>query len=455
MAAYNHENMEKSSVMKVFINPNFNRNIKTRNETLPTNNIMHINPKFSQYGTGKNWQSNMRIYINPNFIKTNQTTDLESKSKLILNKLNYDKNIKLQKQAVDNSSFDNKHNSILQPTMIKSRYCLVRQVSKLQGIQKLDETKTKVKISKYKSIRLNVRNTTNSLERNNTAHVKLPYASILNTTKQVNKKYDNMINLQTKLNSRFKLVKQNIELCKSDLNLRSTKMNKAHRDLKNMIKLNSQAKLKNIKGKLKKNNIPCPLFKKYGKCLRMELGNCEYMHDKKHVSICRKFLKGICHDQECLLSHELTLKKMPTCYFYLQGMCTKEGCPYLHVKLNEKTKVCADFIKGYCEKGDKCLNRHVNPNYVNKPKCLKIENKYKNKANKQKVSKCSDNTNKGPNQLEPISSTSLLKNHKENSDEVECRYYKDAKHSDNECEKYEIIKPSRCKLGTLPSFIKL
>ena len=39
---------------------------------------------------------------------------------------------------------------------------------------------------------------------------------------------------------------------------------------------------------LVKCNIPCPIFRKLGKCRALERGRCSKVHDKKHVAICAK-----------------------------------------------------------------------------------------------------------------------------------------------------------------------
>ncbi|KAM3966133.1 zinc finger CCCH domain-containing protein 3 [Aphomia sociella] len=464
--------MENNGVMKVYINPNFNRNVNINNQILPSKNTMHINPKFSQFGG--NIHNNTKIYINPNFIKPYPTINetLEPKTvnnKLNLNNLNKDNTRELQNQTVSQSSVVAIEKSIIQPTTVKSRFCLVRHNVKKQEIKPItNENKTIVKINKYKSIRLRDVNTKQTLKECNIPNrVKSSvYASNINVPKKISHKYIRVNNSLQNMhnNSRFKFIKVNSELCKSSILLKSSKATKPPMESnKSLLKINNRTKFKGvIKGNLKINNIPCPLFKKYGKCLRMAHGKCEYLHDKKHVSICRKFLKGICHDEMCLLSHELTLKKMPTCYFYLQGMCTKDSCPYLHVKLNDKTKVCSDFLKGYCEKGDKCLNRHVNSrNVVGKSSCLKNETKTMNKLHKQKDYKYVNNFKKSDNRTSRIpckfnskpSTSTSVKTNEENTNNSDNRYY--IKVDDNNSENYEIIKPSRCKLGMLPSFIKL
>lgn len=37
-----------------------------------------------------------------------------------------------------------------------------------------------------------------------------------------------------------------------------------------------------------KSNIPCPIYRRLGKCLGYERGRCNRVHDRKHVIICSK-----------------------------------------------------------------------------------------------------------------------------------------------------------------------
>lgn len=66
-----------------------------------------------------------------------------------------------------------------------------------------------------------------------------------------------------------------------------------------------------------------------------------------------RFLKAACTNENCLLSHDASLSKMPTCKFFLLGQCAKSDCQYLHKKVNDKTAICHDFLKGYCPKAEK------------------------------------------------------------------------------------------------------
>ena len=103
----------------------------------------------------------------------------------------------------------------------------------------------------------------------------------------------------------------------------------------------------------------CMFFNKFGKCNKKEAGNCPFIHDKEKIAVCRRFLQGSCHKDNCLLSHKASPEKMPVCKYFLEGVCSKEACPYLHVKVSEKAAICPAFLKGYCSNGSDCTLRHV------------------------------------------------------------------------------------------------
>ncbi|KAJ2944379.1 hypothetical protein O0L34_g18381 [Tuta absoluta] len=160
---------------------------------------------------------------------------------------------------------------------------------------------------------------------------------------------------------------------------------------------------------------------------------------------------------------------MPTCSFYLNGMCTREDCPYLHVKLNEKTKICLDFLKGYCEKGNECLNRHVNicPDQAIKGSCLRKKCPYPHRTNKKTyniaVNKANTKKynqyiklkiNKKISKTENIAVNSSVQSSDKVEENKDGRYYKEVA-EDSAPVEVEVIKPTRCKLGALPSFIQL
>ncbi|XP_065361655.1 zinc finger CCCH domain-containing protein 3 [Calliphora vicina] len=119
-----------------------------------------------------------------------------------------------------------------------------------------------------------------------------------------------------------------------------------------------QKSLQMLTKRLVKTNIPCPIFQRIGKCAAFERGKCSKVHNKLQVTICSKFLRGECLNTNCLLSHNISLSKMPVCKFFLQGVCVRNDCPYLHKKLSNKAELCTEFLRGFCQLADKCNKRH-------------------------------------------------------------------------------------------------
>lgn len=441
---YHHQNSDRKN-SRVYINPNFNRS----DNVSSSSNNMYLNPKFSQGAPNlyphniqkhKEQASKARIHVNPNFIRnTNVVYPIVTKgpTQPIPSSSNYT----CKKQKNEEATIQNQ---VPLSHVTKSRYCLVRQ--KENGLTKTPISRpltTTVRVNKYKSVSLNA-------VKNNLATIKPTNSTMsasLSQTESQSEKYQT--GRKQNNNTRFQFVKPTT----------STVLNQSQKKLvvirrysyhNKSIQKTAPKKI-NIKQVLKKNNIPCPLFKKYGKCLRKVRGSCEYLHDKKHVSICRKFLIGICHDGDCLLSHDLTDKKMPTCYFYLQGACTKDNCPYLHVKLNEKTKACQDFLRGYCEKGDKCLFRHLSV-------CRDVASKkvsFKKQLTNSPASKISSVV-----KLKGRKKSLVMLSHHGNAyvqdhHADEQRYFKETVEIKSSGDNSNMIKPSRIKLGILPSFIQI
>lgn len=340
------------------------------------------------------------------YTETEPKENILCKSRYTLVRSHISQNIESNKLNIPFKSQSLSHNQTLSNLLpiSKSRYQLIRhQENQLPCPSPLVKKRT-LKINKYKSINLD-------------------------TAKKLENKYSDIANSKIMNCSGFKTKEQLSYSLISNGTLRT------HRQTKNI----SKAEIDRIKGKLKINNVPCRLFCKYGKCLRNINSKCPYVHNRKHVSLCKKFLKGVCHDENCLLSHELSKKKMPTCYFYLKGMCVKDGCPYLHVKLSDHVKICKDFLKGYCEKGETCLFRHV-------------------KQKKSKITKKSSNNSrimvkKVPSEGNMKLTVDKPSSNKEENTVLEDRYFKDSNQPD--FTNSDTIKPTRCKLGNLPSFIKL
>ncbi|XP_022835347.1 zinc finger CCCH domain-containing protein 3 [Spodoptera litura] len=443
-------NNQDNSKNKVYINPNFNRS-HTNNGS--SNGSLHVNPKFSHLVPSAqcNIQNKNKIYINPNFIK------YKSVSSSTNYQLTYNtKEVQPHIHTFTEDSYTTYHQQIADKTtkdfeapVTQSRYSLVRQNlnNKSPNDPRMEKPKITFKLNKYKTVSL--KDVKKKLDKDKSASY---------PTSVSNFEANFQIPQSSRTKNVFKIVNYS--------NVSSSKLQKSiiHTEIQKMIYKSNhavQSRIKRvIKGNLKKNNVPCPLFRKFGKCLRNARGSCEFLHDKKHVSVCRKFIKGICHDKDCLLSHDLTSKKMPTCYFYLQGTCTKTECPYLHVKLNEKAKICSDFVKGYCEKGNTCLQRHVylplerhnkTISTLRKKKCSKI------KVDHNGTSKLEQNKNiivqNVDEKTKYINRSKVLQEKCESYSEH--RYYEENKSNKDSIETCEIIKPTRCKLGTLPSFIQL
>ncbi|KFB50384.1 AGAP005735-PA-like protein [Anopheles sinensis] len=139
-----------------------------------------------------------------------------------------------------------------------------------------------------------------------------------------------------------------------------------------------QRSIQVLASKLKKCNEPCHIYRRLGKCLAHNRGKCPKLHDPKHVSICQKFLRGECILDGCLLSHNVSLEKMPVCTFFLEGRCMRDVCPYLHKKVSEKERICDAFLNGFCALADKCPNRHIFqcPEFERNGKCDRIKCPY-------------------------------------------------------------------------------
>ncbi|KAJ4966580.1 hypothetical protein NE237_018429 [Protea cynaroides] len=101
----------------------------------------------------------------------------------------------------------------------------------------------------------------------------------------------------------------------------------------------------------------CQFFTRFGKCNKDD-GKCPYIHDPTKVAVCTKFLKGLCDNTNCKLTHKVIPERMQDCSYFLQGLCTNENCPYRHVNVNPGAPVCEGFLRGYCVDGDECCKKH-------------------------------------------------------------------------------------------------
>ncbi|KAH9624059.1 hypothetical protein KSS87_001820 [Heliosperma pusillum] len=109
--------------------------------------------------------------------------------------------------------------------------------------------------------------------------------------------------------------------------------------------------------RLAKKRKFCQFFTRFGRCNKSE-GKCPYIHDASKTTICTKFLKGLCTDAKCKLTHKVIPDRMPDCSFFLQGLCSNDSCPYRHVNVDSKASICENFLRGYCAEGNKCQKKH-------------------------------------------------------------------------------------------------
>ncbi|XP_065216641.1 uncharacterized protein ZC3H3 isoform X2 [Planococcus citri] len=109
----------------------------------------------------------------------------------------------------------------------------------------------------------------------------------------------------------------------------------------------------------KKKNSICPVYRKKGTCAKLLKGDCYRIHDRKYVALCQNFIRGNCDEKDCLLSHDLTSKKISICRRFLKNNCSYENCPYVHAKPTLEAPICAQFLQGYCEDGERCSNWHI------------------------------------------------------------------------------------------------
>ncbi|XP_045515489.1 zinc finger CCCH domain-containing protein C337.12 [Pieris brassicae] len=382
-------------------------------------NVNHLLQSNSQSSNQLSHQGHLNK-MNTLAVKCNNTDitqdNITSKSRYILVRNQYSQKIdKANSPQITQSCGLHKGVPINRLPISKSRYQLIRHKERINPDQSSLIKKGNLKVSKYNIINLD--------------SIKSKIGTKYSLAKPISFSSSKILN-----NHDFKI--------KTHLSYTLKSKEKVRGVFNHTKKTNYKSEIENIKGKTKINNIPCALFCKYGKCLRNINSKCPYVHDKKLVSLCRKFLKGVCHDENCPLSHEISKKKMPTCYFYLNGVCVKDNCPYLHVKLGDQASICKDFLKGYCEKGETCLFKHVKPkisrNVIqftkNIKECLKLK---KNIPSTDKKDLLPD---------KPSTSS-------EENTAIEDRYFKEAVQEDLKNSDY--IKPTRCKLGDLPSYIKL
>ncbi|CAH1179236.1 unnamed protein product [Phaedon cochleariae] len=490
---------------KIFVNPNYhvpstslptkihiNPRIKTADlaENITKNNI-HINPKvlrnipIMESNFSKNSLLNHRIEQSPKTVVTIpqrvRRTSVCSKFKIVRSTYNSSPSLKKRYEKCNK-------------TLVNTRYKFSRGMpsnrsppksTKIANKYKLDNRKNKniitspknkfIYVNRFLSIRdiakkvllkPNKKSKSNLVNIRGTMYNKSPNS--LRRTSTSRKSIPNILKVQNMISkSKYKYVRRTL-LATTDNKLRYTKR---------VSKVKSRVSTE----KLKKCNIPCPYYRKLGRCKGKEIGKCNRKHDPDQVALCTKFLQGACIDNKCLLSHNVSPEKMPTCKFYLEGTCSRDDCPYLHVRISPKADICRDFLEGFCKKASECDKRHqfLCPDYekrgCGKVRCPyphgKMVRKYSLLNRNKFVKKSSDNVKSKPSQKcenyiekkEPhhILSTDELAT---NPVGINKRYYAEEKVVENqnidlescvdtnECDQ-DVGFRSRPKLGELPSYI--
>ncbi|XP_026445731.1 uncharacterized protein LOC113346413 isoform X2 [Papaver somniferum] len=128
--------------------------------------------------------------------------------------------------------------------------------------------------------------------------------------------------------------------------------------------------LHSVRLRLARKQQYCQFFTRFGKCNK-EDGKCRFIHDPAKIAVCTKFLKGLCNDTNCKLTHKVIPERMKDCSYFLQGLCTNENCPYRHVNVNPDSSVCEGFLRGYCAEGNECRKKHsyVCPQFESTGEC--------------------------------------------------------------------------------------
>ncbi|KAL5704520.1 hypothetical protein ACHQM5_022936 [Ranunculus cassubicifolius] len=175
--------------------------------------------------------------------------------------------------------------------------------------------------------------------------------------------------------------------------------NKLVRDPKKLVRRLASEKVRwslhTARLRLAKKQQYCQFFTRFGKCNKGD-GKCPYIHDPAKIAVCTKFLKGLCSDTSCKLTHKVIPERMEDCSYFLEGLCTNDSCPYRHVNVNPNASVCEGFLRGYCANGDECRKKHsyVCPVYKSTGTCpqrpickLHHPNKTRNRKKRSKGSK--------------------------------------------------------------------
>lgn len=490
---YVKQNVLPTSVpSKVLVNPNFNKTVfvnpnfrpttvivnpNFRSVTSPVPGKIHINPNVTinlPKETGN-------IHVNPKVLQNitkpepiKQPLTFSSKTKLVRKPLK-EKHIEISKRV--------------RRTSIHSKFKIIKS-----GLNKSGEKNKLLFTSKYKLKRTSAIKSDKSKTRFKLDNRRLSgssskskfvfvnrYIDISDIAKKVPLRKKNIVNISGNLYittpNRLRKTSSTHKNKKSGINKQEKLLKKnkykivrlSHgkscpekRKIGNKVVTRFSGSKKQVsREKLRKCNIPCPYYRKLGRCKGHELGKCPRKHDPDQIALCTKFLQGACIDSKCLLSHNVSPEKMPTCKYYLEGSCSKDNCPYLHIRINPKADICRDFLEGFCKKAANCDKRHqfLCPDYEKKGACQKQRCSYPHGRlvrkysvfDKDKFAKKSSTSNKeNKAEKEPL----IIENKaEENNGKELTRYYSEMNIENSVSSEQKVDFKFRQKLGDLPTFI--
>jgi hypothetical protein len=440
---HNFVNPNPNPTVRVLVNPHFKKKVYVNPQFTGNVSKTHVNPAHN---------AKPKIHVNPNVLKNFATSVksvpkvepvLESKSTTVISTRN--KLVRVPYNPADRvvrkrrSSVHTKYKIVRTGSVSRFKLDKRKSVSS-PGVR--SAKKKYVYVNRFLSMGVVAKNV---LLRKNASLGKPGFVNINGIL------YKKSPNSLKKASDSPKPASSKYKIARKEAKQRVSSSNPRRSVVKRFKLIRSRKQSRVAPNKLRKCNIPCPVFRKFGRCRGKSDGTCIKLHNPDQVVLCTRFLQGACLDQNCLLSHKVSDEKVPTCKYYLDGLCSRDGCPYLHVKISPKADVCRDFVEGFCKKGAQCDKRHqfLCPDFEKTKTCAKRRCPYPHGNTVRKntkvlnavAKKCSTKKDKARRVAEP-----------ENG-----RYYKDSHVESGESGRQEsvvkAVSRERPKLGDLPAFI--
>jgi hypothetical protein len=148
--------------------------------------------------------------------------------------------------------------------------------------------------------------------------------------------------------------------------VRINKGNQLVRNPKKVIRMLASEKVRwslhTVRSRLAKKQRYCQFFTHFGECKKSG-GKCPYIHDRAKVVICTKFLKGLCSNASCKLTHnffhnffqflqsvmQVLPERMPDCSYFLRGVISVLLCHFVFTFLLQTLSCshrCSAFLAG-------------------------------------------------------------------------------------------------------------